>query len=1190
MDITELRTIIRSHLGGGVLTLTTADLGPGAAGTLLTTWFGGTLSVRSAQARDTDTGLEVDGTLSWLGVADRPLTGLAFTVDPADGAPALFLPFPLTADWHFGTSFPQTAASALDGLAFAAAPRLLLTSVPRQADHDLPALPAGLSFDAAALKMPTALQDFATVLRAEAGDDLVLSGPIRPGLAGAGPDIRLSSTTRDSGTTLGAAFALWAGSHPDSQGKPVYGVGLDAVLAVSDTLRLTLRAAADAPRPLVLAAEDLPPDLVPTALLADWPGTGTAVEQLKAVELGLSEKVTLSAADLTIDPTQLVAGGLAKALTAVSVTLATTPDFSWHVLDKPDLALTGAGATLTVATPLLPTRTATVTARADFLVADSVHLSATAEIPPGEFTLASTPGDKVELTDVLRHFLPTTDLSAIPRMTLTSFNGTVRPAQHSYALAAEVETNVPVPIGAATLTLTAVGAEFWHYGYPEKPVTGAHLSAVASLAPTGHSALAITADSARGSTGGSAQALVFHAEWWTPATFRLAATLPDIQLTELLAHLAADVGLTLPDQLPAITLKAPAVTVQRHTGGGYEFAVDTTAEFDGATGLGLVGKAATGGNGTVFAAALWQDGWTWSPKDVGGWPDLGILDALTFGRSGLAVSTADGQHIDGARTPPNLPATVDKGLTFFTEITFSKSGDLGFLNTLFPGADRITLTALLAAQVKNSWFAATIGAAAMQKGFGELRLTIKPASWSITLATTFVLDLSSLDTSAAPGNGALQFTGAGSVSKSGTGWELSLALILQGAAGANPGTLAADRLVLALDAPGHYLPAPAPDADLRAPVRRVADLRAPVRRDAAGTNPAWKNAFGIDGFDIDDFYLGVDYGGGVFSLGGGGAVTVAGSTHLELAVYGSVEPPDVSAFYFALTTGTPAGHGVSLHDIVAIVGTPPPILDFLKQIVLNELALCAVTVPGGWTNPVTKELWEQGFYAKGDIDFFHNSWRFKVRISATGLYVKSDVEKPMTIGSVLTLSDAGGTRGPQYLLDLSDLKTKIPEKVFAISGRIAILGVSASLDATLGTSGFTFHADLDLKVLTSHLDCTLGKDGLHATAQVRLDFDIPAPKGIPDILDISLGGTLTLDAGPEGASVALTLTGQASLLGDNVGDLTLTPSFAITAFDDLTAELKGSPEAIWKQLGDVFWQSVEKCAMTKASDAMSPTP
>ncbi|MFE4971317.1 hypothetical protein ACFRAR_04275 [Kitasatospora sp. NPDC056651] len=1177
MDITELRTIIRSHLSGGALTLTTADLGPGAAGTLLTTWFQGTLSIRAAQAHDTDTGLQIDGTLSWLGVTDRPVTGLAFTIDPADQAPALFLALPLTTDWHFGTSFPATAASALDGLLFAAPPRLLLTSVPRPADHDHPALPAGLSFHATAVKPPAALHDLAALLPPATGDDdLTLFGPIQPGRAGAGPNIRLSSAARDSGTTLGASFALWAGSQPDSPGRPgpgptgpgpeggsaqAYGVGLSAVLAVSETVHLTLCADADAPRPVVLSAKTLPDGLVPTTLLAAWPGTGAALEQITAAELSLSEKVTLSAADLTIDPTQLAAGGLTKALTAVSVTLATTPDFCWHVLDTPDLALTGAGATLSVAAPLLSTRTAAVTAHADFLVADSVRLNATAEIPPGAFTLASAPEDKVELTDVLRHFLPTTDLSAIPRMTLTGFNGTVQPTLHSYALGAQVETDVPVPIGAATLTLTAIGAEFWHYAYPEKPVTGAHLSAVASLAPTAH----------------AEQALTFHAEWWTPATFRLAATLPDIALTELLSHLAADAGLPLPENLPTITLKAPAAAVQRHTRGGYEFAVDTTAEFDGTTGLGLVGKAATGGNGTVFAAALWQDDWTWSPKDVRDWPDLGILDALTFGRSGLAVSTADGQHIDGTKTPPNLPATVDKGLTFFTEITFSESGGLGFLHKLFPGADRITLTALLAAQVKESRFTATIGAASMQKGFGELRLTVKPASYSVSLATSFVLDVSSLDTSTAPGNGALQFTGSGSVSKSSTGWEFSLTFILQGAAGAVPGTIAAERLVLTLDAPGHYLPAPAPAADLPAPLRRDG---------ATGTSPAWKNAFGIDGFDIDDFYLGLDYGSGVFSLGGGGSVTIASSTRLELAVYGSFEPPDVSAFYFALTADTPADHGVTLYDIVGIVGTPPAMLDFLKQIVLNELALCAVTVPGGWTNRVTTEQWDQGFYAKGDIDFFHNSWRFKVRISATGLYVKSDVAEPMTIGSVLTLSDATGTRGPQYLFDLSDFKTKIPEKVFAISGKIAILGVSASLDATLGTNGFTFRADLDLKILTSHLDCTLGKEGLSAAATVQLDFDIPAPKGIPDILAVHLAGALTLHAGPDGASVALSLSGHASLLGENVGDLTLTPSFSITSFDDLTAELSGSPEAIWKQLGDVFWESVGKCAMTKASDAM----
>ncbi|GEB49687.1 hypothetical protein [Streptomyces cacaoi] len=1223
MDVAGLQQLIASRITGKVLTLHTRDLGGGKAAELVDTWLKGTFSLWNVRARNVDTGVLLSGKTTVLGVADRQVTDVALAVDPKDGTPSLHLPFPLGDGWSFSVSFPETKESPLASLAFPRQPWLHLSSVPQPATPDRPALDAGLTFHAAQAEVPEALGALSALLPVSDGT-LALTGPI--GRAEGKADIQLSSAARDSGSSLGAAFFLWAGSRKENA-ETSYGLRLGAQLTLGQGTGAQLSAPVRSGT-IVLDADRLPAGAGVGELEA-WPGTGEAVARFARQGFALGDTVQLTELSVTLDPAGLP--DLGQAVTKVTGKAVAKPEVAWEIAGG-RLKVTEVGGELEVDNPLTSGRSASAVAYGDFTVAQSVRMTAKGRVPPGTLTLSPADGTTAELADVVRNFLPRADLTGVPEITLKKFAGEATPTKGEFSLDAEAEGEVPLNLGAARITLTdaalelsrkteedgksdtesgksdgaheaekgkelkkaeepqgvretEAGTEGQETGESRKSgksshETSAKLSATAQLAPVTDLKNSIS----------------FDVVWEIPGRFSLTGKLPDVRLTSLVQQLTADAGVPLPDGLPTIVLKQPKATVG--VGHGYELLLSTDVDFDGKA-LGLLGKAAKSGEDeakTVFVAAIWQDNWSWSPGDVPGWADhLEFLAHLGFRNSGLAVCTADDQKLVDKGLPSTLPEKLDKGLTFFTEITFGK--ELAFLTHLFPDAHSVKLSALLAADVARSRFRAVIGEEQSAAGLGSLTLTVVPADFEIELETTFVLDLTEL------GVPKLRFTGGGSVRKGDTGWSVALALVLAPAATAEAaaGALEPHQTALALDAPGRTLltadPWYGPDGRLvhdatGSPARFLTgDGAVAGEAVATGANrPAWKNAFGIEGFDIHAFYVEVMLSDGIVSLGGGGSVTV-GEANLALAVFGSFDPPSVSAFYFELDTGS-KNKGVSLYDIVRIVvPDPPSVLHVLQQIVLKELLLCAVPVPGGWENPDTHEKWEQGFYAKGDVGFFGNEWRFELRFSTKGIYAKSDIAKPIEFGSVLKLSDAQGTKGPQFLLDLADIKNgTVPEKILALSGRVKFLDLSLSLDAELGREGFLFDFDLDLGFLKATLQCSVTGAGLSASAHASLSFRIPAPAWSAhsgDMLDVSVSGGFSVEAGARGVHVGIEASGTVKVGGVTLGSVTIDPGpFGIDTWNGTTGYFVEHPDIVLRELGEALWNTAKDCAMKTAAGKM----
>ncbi|AEW98402.1 hypothetical protein [Streptantibioticus cattleyicolor] len=1201
MTIDELRALNTRCTRADVLTLPADAIGTGPAAALIGTWLDGTLTVTGLRREDHDATVVVHGTVtvSGLGITEVPVTGIEFGVDPVDHEPTLYVPLVLPADWDFATSFPETGGSDLAGLAFPAPPALLLTSAARPARQAYPALDAGVTFHAAEVADPAPLGTLVTLLRPGPGE-LSLTGPIaRRPATGPGDTVRTEITLRSAGRpeeAFSASFHLWAGSRGGGAEGPtvVYGLRLAADLFLGQDAGATVSAPADSGGGTVVLTADRLPGRLATGDLAAWNGTGAAVHRLVDQEgFALGDAVRLTGVSAAIDPAKLGQGGLAAALTQVTATVETTPGTVWPIAGD-DLALTGVGATLTVTDPLRASRTAHVTGHGDFTVTGDITLHATAEIPPGTFQLTLDESTPVRLTDVLRHFLPHADLTGAPDLTLTAFSGTATPKQGACEVDATVSSDWHLDIGAARVCLTEAGLTVTRHGdgaaRPEAPTapggspsrTTGTLSATAEVGPA---------------QGGDGSAVRFSATWDIPGAFQLTGAFPDLDLTALLASLACRADVPLPDGLPQVSLLRPAVTVrlgdalagQPARGRSYELAVATTARFDG-TELAFVGKAGRTPEGaTLFAAVLSQGDWSWSPGKVSSWaPALAFLDGITFTRSGLAVSSADDVPVDGGQDAPDtLPATLDKGLTFFTELGLT--GPLAPLGALFQDTTGIHLTARLTTPVQNSEFTASIAEQKTRAGFGGLILTIRPAAREVSLQTSWNFTVPGVGTAPAT---LLQFVAGGALK--GAGFHLFLVLKPAGSAAESvAGRPVTRQLAYALRSSGPTPlpgpPDPAPPAVRRTAARLAGLTAAPSAKD----RPAWKNAFGVEGFDIHDFFMEIGSGEAGPTLGAGGSVVIGEAT-LELDIEGGFEPePFVTVFRFALGT-VHQGTGISLWDMLAVLVTAPDWLGFLRQIVLHELAIRVVTVPGGWTDPATHEEWPQGFYAKGDIDFFGNNWRFEVNIGDEGLYASSAIAQPLKLAGVLTFSDATGTKGPRYLLDTRGIRGgHLPAKIFLLSGRLDLLGVSATVEAHLGDDGFAFALGVDvLEILRGEMSCVLGSGGLRAKARIELDLDVTVARGVVlggipvpagNLVGVHLVGGFDLVVDGTGVDLALTAGCDAYLLDVHLVHFAFDQHFPIARWADIAGYLKDDPEKLFASLGEGIWDAIKDCATTTAA-------
>ncbi|MFD0268010.1 hypothetical protein ACFVGY_15725 [Streptomyces sp. NPDC127106] len=1176
MHLERLRAIVTEHTEGGTLTLPADRLGTGPAADLIHTWWDGTLTVGGLSRQDPKNGpIRISGRAGLLKVDDRPVSGVEFGI--TDGAPTLLFPFPLPVAWTWATSFPKLAGSGLNALAWQAEPVLFLTSHPRQATQGRPKLAPGLTFHSPQTKLPHHLTDLAELLGIS-GAVFGLTGTVAK--TADDPQIQLRSPGRELGA-LGASFHLWGGSRPEGR----YELRLGAELRIDTRTGVVLSAPADGLAKTVTLRADALPAEVTAGSLAKWDGTGEAAGRITGKGFALGKTVRLTEVSLDLDPAELKKGPGA-AVSALRVKLTAGPDAGWKLAGGV-LTLSRVGAEFTVERPLAksnPPRNATARGTARLDLYDVAALTAEASFPPGTFTLKLPDDEPIRLKQAVERLCPGAQVNSLPELTVSKLDATAD--KDGLSLDAVVEGEWKFGVGPAWMTLTEAKLSLAR-GKPQgkEPSDGGRkvsgeLTAKATLG-----------------INGSRGEVALDARVALPGTFGLKGEFKDLTVDKLLRALTEQADIPLPGGFPEITLpEARAeLTVGKGAGGGssssgtptaYDLVLDAKAVIGKNTSFRCIGRAGRDSAGkALFAAALWTDK-PWSPAEVAVWNE-GLKEALsgiTFTRAGFAFATRDGVKPGGEKLPAALPEELSKGVTLFTEVRLT--GVLKPVAELFDDKGGLALRAHLAGEIARSEFVLEAPRSRIQ-GMGALTLTLKPAELTAALFTQLTFSVKNTDGSTHQ----LLLTAGGRLSLGKQ--EFSLFLVLQGGTGSTAGT--AELLAYALDSPVSYA-LPSTYGRLIEPGVRQAGAELVALSEPPTTSPAWHDAFGVKGLDVDAFYVQVDVGAqSGLGIGMGGRIRLGGA-RLALDAHGGFKgAPYIDVFRFSLDTATgDEDRGVTLWEILVQLAPEAHHADWLKPLLngirLYQLVVVFVAKGTTWQSPPPlKESWDPGFSTKGHVNLFGIDWRFELSVAPTGIHAFSSMDKPIVLGDVLTISSADGRKGPSYQLDTRSITDGSPARktLLHLDARVRLLGADIAAKIDLGASGWTFQLAASIhSVLKTAVSCTLDDKGLTATAGLSLNFVVDLPTAIGPLpkgkIGVALDASVTLAVTTTSCTAALHAKCQA-FFGPASIDFHLNAGFGVASWADFEKYLKANPDVLFAEVGKGIWQKIENCALKTAA-------
>ena len=218
------------------------------------------------------------------------------------------------------------------------------------------------------------------------------------------------------------------------------------------------------------------------------------------------------------------------------------------------------------------------------------------------------------------------------------------------------------------------------------------------------------------------------------------------------------------------------------------------------------------------------------------------------------------------------------------------------------------------------------------------------------------------------------------------------------------------------------------------------------------TQEAWITPFGISGFTINQVILDIET-----------------LPQRKLGVLGDVSIRDKRIRVAAqITEGSPSGFvgeligKLSLSEIVRdLVGlTLPPIID----ISVSDFKIYIVADPLGMT--IGSEHFEPGLALQGLFETFGLGMFVQIKISAdNGVFARGALKDKIQLGNVFVVSNAAGDGPPEMQLDTAN------SPFLKITGKVFLLGLSQSIDASLDKSGFSLRIEENLGIARYELDC-----------------------------------------------------------------------------------------------------------------------
>jgi len=1190
MDIDALYGIVTdpNNLKSGTLTLANDVFGANGFKTMVTEWFEtGNLVIEQipdGEPKKNGNTVTLSGQMSFLNVTNQAVQSVVFYLADgsgnlvADGDPAVLIVFPLPTSsqhrdpWVFSTSFPALGQSSLDDLTFqdkgsTSSTYFLLSSVALSAANakTLSGLPLGddqdiadgLNFYAQALITTTeTFTDIGPLLGSAATQSLIgpisiLSGSIqqRDHLI---PKIKVVSPTTISTSFLGGVnfFLNVVNPWDDTTGQQINPALLIAASMEIAGASITFSANfSNLGKSLVLQMDT---GALTTALLTDlatWIGDTSLSKVFETYAFDLTHSVTVKEIRIFLNMRSL-GTSVSQSLSAVSISLGTVEGKTWDIV-KGYFTVDGIEVSFMLNDPLSKKNLITSVVGTVDLV-DSIELEAFGSFPDESFGLSTLA--PVNFTQVFKK-VGLGSLKGFPELVCQNFYVEATPATKAnpdsgvYSVNMDITSDWKIDIGVRDIELTNAGMSL-QYAESDTPKVSGQVTAGAKLVAKGEDP--------------DPNVPVFLANWEIPGEFEIKGVFPDINLTDLAKAIANAADLSLPSSFPTIDLTNSTVSLtvesgqagNQPTGTKYDFFLETTIDLGSDSGLTFVSEIIKSTDSTGFTAGIWTDNWAWSPADLPVWKSTfgTILSGITFEKSGLLVSSLDTTQIIVEGAPSDLPQTVKKGLTFFTEIGFGTSA-LTKLTHFFGDASGIQLYAVIADPLSNSEFIAKIGESTTtdKYGFTGFEVMISPATetFAIQAGVSFTFtDVSGNDeTLTLIGGGALTLTGT-----------FDVYFVLKGEGSKVP--------------PGSTSP--------------------------PATSQGWVDPLGVKGLTINNFWgeIGVNEEGLLLGFGGDviiGAKGSANSVELELDIVGEfteAEVPIVDVFKFAIKQDSPA-QSATITQLVSAFTT----LDFnwvpiLNKVDLKEFMLAVVVIPQGWLNPVTNKLWMPGFRCAGDVAFYGNEALFDIEIDyKRGIKASGEIKKPIDLADgVFVLSDASGSKGPRGMIDTYALTQPGSNKYLELSGTLKLLAMVDTIKAYIANDGWDFEWKSDDFIFEDKIQCSLINSDFTGSVSGSMDLEINTGSGVDvggieiippikvDLAGVSLGLKVTINPG-----FSLTVKGEFELGGES---LTFNVGVDITSWSDFKNALIKYLEKYPEKLFDDLANDAEKWAKVVASGAI----
>ncbi|THU34884.1 hypothetical protein FAM09_23105 [Niastella caeni] len=1146
--------------------------GNGSIYSLINTWCGNTLSITGIiqQPKKVNNTVPLSGVMSLLNVNNQVVNNIVFSIidkngQPAkEGDPALFIEFPLPGNWTFALSFPLLAETFFSNLNFQSS-AFLLSSYEQKAGPVYPALKPGLNFSSASLFTNDGILGKVTSLLGT-GQLISISGAIGI-LAGniynlnsLQPGIDISSPVQNiplaSFLTLPVSLACKTFIIEPSK---EFSAELLLISQITIGTEPPIQVSVDISNlGKVLVFDAGTADFAQHTLeqLADFLNNAPVGEELKKYVKDLSKYVTLKGIRIYLT-TSLINKNLSQAFSAVAVDIGTISE--WDVLPG-YFNLEKFDATFMVNNIVTNPQITTIV-NGDVKLVDGIELLLSASFPDPSFDVQLEPDSTIQLSQLLKKFFP--EASGFPDLVCNELDVSGTPGENIYALSAGFTGDWKINSGIREIKLVQAVLTL-NYDESNSPSTSGSIDARAQF---------IT-DSKSESIN------EFDVTWAIPGNFQLQGNFPDIDLTKLAVEIVNEADLSLPADFPQLNLKNCQVTfaVLNPQGGnqpqGTEYDFSLTAEVDiDNTSLGLVFEIQKNDLGWGCITGIWTSNWQWSPAQQ--WPSVfgDILEGIAFSKTGLIISSIVNPSVTLKNPPSPIPATIGKGVTFFTSIDFGGSA-LKVLHKFFPDANGISFYAYLAIPLSNSEFIGQIGtpSATQKYSFDGLLFIISPANKSFSLQTGVTFSFTEI---AGPNKGntvKLDFVGGGTLNLEG---EFDLYFVLR-----------ADVEMQ--------------NVEMVKRLQQYTNAKLAKQLNLArDSGPGWKDPLGLQGITIEDFWgeVGVSAEGELFfGFGGNVGIGETDPVELEMDLVGGVLDggvPELNAFVFKLieTDKTKAIQLTSLiQEFTTLNVSWVPVLNGIS---FKEFQLYIVLDPNGWINPATHTLYNMGFYSSGDIIFYGFEAVFDIEIYFnTGIKASGYVNKPLSLaGGLVTLSNAQADKGPYGLIDTTAINSPDPDKPYLIlSGSITVLGISDTLYAYIKEGSFYIDMTLHQYIFTEHLICSLhysgssfsffgsvgGSIGLHVNTPDVVEGGLTIIPALKIDFDLDLTCSLSINPGFQ-----FNVSGSFSF-----GTLTLTVDFNlidITSWNDLKDDLEDFFEKYPKEL---FRDLLDKMNVKKWIDAL----